>query len=108
MKKKLLFLITFLITGFNVFAQEVIKPCLFIGIYDKEKKGICSDKTWIHEEILDRTEYEQKRLEFKEAHKLDESFSTSTIFVSEKQCVIVYEYIKKYQGLIVNQLQLIT
>lgn len=82
---------------FNLFAQEV-KPCLFIGVYDNEKKGICSDKTWIHEEINDIAEYEKSRLQFKEAHKNDESFSTSTVFVSDKESVIVYQFKKNISG----------
>lgn len=91
MTKKTILLIVLTLSYINILAEEA-KPCLFIGIYNSDKKFICSNKTWIREEIKDRAEFEQKRLQFKEAHKNDESFSTSTEFVSDKQCVIVYEY----------------
>jgi hypothetical protein len=97
MFKKTLLFFAFVLTCLNTFAQST-NPCLFIGIYDSEKKFICSNKTWIREEIENRAEFEQKRLQFKEAHKNDESFSTTTEFVSDKQCVIVYEYKKKISG----------
>ena len=97
MTKKTILLITLTLSYINIFAQET-KPCLFIGIYDKEKKGICSDKTWIHEGVIDLAEYKQRELQFREEHKNDESFSTSRKFVSAKQCVIVYEYQRKVSG----------
>ena len=87
MKKLILTAISTLMCLIN-FAQEV-KPCLFIGRYDKEKKGIvCSDRDWAHEGVMDYKEYEQIRKQFKEEHKTDNS---DPVFISEKESVIVYE-----------------
>jgi hypothetical protein len=93
MKKNIL-LISCTLFCLNIFAQET-KPCLFIGRYDIEKKGICSNRTYIKEAVYDKTEYEAKRLKFREEHK---DANPSTSFVSDKQCVVVYEYQMKISG----------
>jgi hypothetical protein len=93
MKKIILAIATMLIC-LNIFAQEA-KPCLFIGRYDKVKKGVCSDRTWVHEGVKDIQEYQQKRKQFLEEHKAD---NCATEFISSKESVIVYEYQKRIGG----------
>ncbi len=94
MKLYIVLLIVFVLSFFKISAQET-KPCLFIGRYDIEKKGVCSNRTYIKEAVYDKTEYEAKRLKFREEHK---DANPSTSFVSDKQCVVVYEYQMKISG----------
>lgn len=94
MTKTAILFITLTLSYINILAQES-KPCLFIGRYDKVKKGICSDRTWVHEEIKDMQEFELRKKQFREEHKTD---NPATEFVSSKQCVIVYEFQKKISG----------
>ena len=94
MTKKTILLIPFILVCFNLFAQEV-KPCLFIGRYDKVKKGICSDRAFVKEGVNDIQEYEEKRKAFLLQYKGE---NPSTNFVSTKQCVVVYEYQQKISG----------
>ena len=78
----------------NLFAQQA-KPCQFIGLYDKNKRGICSDRAMISEEVKDYAEYMLKRATFIELHKKE---NPNTRFITEKESVIVYEYEKKISG----------
>lgn len=94
MKHKSLLLIPFILLCFKLFAQE-IKPCLFIGRYDKVKKGICSDRAFVKEGVNNIQEYEERRKQFLEEHKTE---NASTNFVSSKQCVIIYEFQQKISG----------
>jgi hypothetical protein len=93
MKKISLTIISFLFY-FSVFAQEA-KPCLFIGTYEKNKRGICGDYELVHEEIADYAEYAIKRIQFQEEHKTQ---SPSTKFVDKNESVIAYKYEKKISG----------
>ena len=90
MTKTVILFITLTLSYINILAQE-LKPCLFIGRYDKDKT-YCSDKGWVHEEVKDKQEYELKRAEFREKHKADVGMTYPTDFFTEKECVIVYEY----------------
>ena len=95
MTKKTILLIALTLMCLNIFAQEV-KPCLFIGRYDKIKRGIiCSDRAYVQKGVNDIVEYEQIKKQFREEHKMD---NPSTDFVSSKQCVIVYEFQQKISG----------
>jgi hypothetical protein len=78
----------------TVFAQET-KPCLFIGTYEKNKKGICGDYELVHEEIKDYADYNIKRIQFQEEHKTQ---SPSTRFIDKNENVIAYQYEKKIAG----------
>ncbi len=102
------FLLTTLLTvALNVAFTQVVNgnstetksnTALFIGTYNIEKKGICSSKVYIMENVKDKTEYETKRIAFKESHKNDESFCTGTRFVSDKECVVIYKYQQRISG----------
>lgn len=92
--KKIVLTIVSLLFCFIIFAQEV-KPCLFIGIYDLEKTGVCSNKAWIKEEINDRKEYDLRKKQFLEEHK---GSNATPYFVSAKEAVIVYEFQKQTSG----------
>jgi len=93
MKKTILTLV-FTLFCTIIFAQET-KPCQFIGIYEKNKKGICSDYELLHEEISDYADYVIKRIKFQEEHK---SQSPTTLFVNKNENVIAYQYEKKIAG----------
>lgn len=93
MKKSILTLV-FALFCTIIFAQET-KPCQFIGIYEKNKKGICSDYELVHEEISDYADYVIKRIKFQEEHK---SQSPTTLFVNKNENVIAYQYEKKIAG----------
>jgi hypothetical protein len=71
---------------------------IFIGTFNIEKKGICSSKGYVLEDVKDRTEYDLKCAQFKELHKNDESFSTGTRYVSNKECVVIYQYQQRISG----------
>lgn len=92
--KKLIFAIFLMLVYLNIFAQEV-KPCLFIGLYDEQKRGICSDRAMIQEPVQNYDEYKQKSEQFKEAHKTQKP---TTKFISEKEAVIAYKYEKEIVG----------
>ena len=94
MKRKLFLIITLTLVHLSIIAQDA-KPNMFIGRYDKVKKGVCSDRGFVQEQILDYTEYEQRRKMFFEEHKTD---NPAAEFVSNKECVIVYEYKKRIAG----------
>jgi len=93
MKKTVLTLITALCC-LTIFAQEV-KPCLFIGTFEKTKRGICGDYEMVHEEVMDYAEYVIKRIEFQEEHK---SQNPNTKFIDKDESVIAYQYEKKISG----------
>lgn len=64
MTKKTILLIALTLMCLNIFAQEV-KPCLFIGRYDKIKRGIiCSDRAYVQKGVNDIVEYEQIKSNF--------------------------------------------
>jgi len=93
MKKTFLTSIYFFLI-LNIFAQET-KLCLFIGTYEKTKRGICGDYELVHEEVADHAEYVIKRIAFEKEHK---NQWPSTKFISSKECVIAYQYMKKVSG----------
>lgn len=78
----------------NIFAQEE-KPCLLIGRYNTEKSFMCSPRAWISEGVNDRQEYAIKSKQFMEEHKTS---NPGVEFVSEKECVIIFEFNKKSSG----------
>lgn len=93
MKKTALTIISFLLS-LTVFAQEV-KPCLFIGTFEKNKRGICGDYELVHEVIKDYADYVIKRIQFQEEHKTQ---SPNTKFIDKNESVIAYQYEKKISG----------
>ncbi|MFT4849913.1 MAG: hypothetical protein ACI83B_002461 [Sediminicola sp.] len=93
MKKVYLTTLSLLICLY-IFAQEA-KPFLFIGTFEKAKRGICSDYELVHEEIKDYAEYVLKRSKFLEEHK---GKSPSTRFIGHDESVIAYQYEKKVAG----------
>jgi hypothetical protein len=92
--KKLISVLVLMLLYVNIFAQEV-KPCLFIGMYDEQKRGICSDRAMVQEGVKDYAEYKQKSEQFNEAHKTQ---NPNTRFFTEKEAVIAYKYEKKIVG----------
>jgi len=78
-----------------VFAQETA-PCLFIGTYEKNKRGICGDYELVHEEIRDYAEYNLKRIQFQEEHKTQSLYAH---FIDKNESVIAYQYEKKKKWL---------
>ena len=100
--KKALFIILFTVLCCLQFLaqneQSQSNSPLFIGTFDIEKKGICSNKGYIIEEVKDRAEYEVECKKFKELHKNDESFSTGMRFLSNKECVVIYQYQHRVSG----------
>lgn len=93
MKKTILTIVSILFC-IIIFAQET-KPCLFIGTYEKNKRGICSDYELVHEEINDYADYAIKRIQFQEEHKTQ---SPNTRFIDKNESVIAYQYEKKIAG----------
>lgn len=93
MRKTILTIVS-LLFFITIFAQET-KPCLFIGTYEKNKRGICGDYELVHEEIKDYAEYNIKRIQFQEEHKTQ---SPSTRFIDKNENVIAYQYEKKIAG----------
>lgn len=93
MKKTILLIVSTLFC-IAIFAQET-KPCIFIGLYDKNKRGICSDREIVHEEVKDYDEYVIKRNQFDEAHKTQ---NPNTRFIDKNENVIAYQYEKKIAG----------
>lgn len=93
MKKTSLTIIYFLFC-LTIFAQEV-KPCLFIGTFEKNKKGICGDYELVHEQVMDYADYVIKRIQFQEEHKTQ---SPNTKFIDKNESVIAYQYEKKISG----------
>lgn len=78
----------------TIFAQE-LKPCLFIGLYDSNKKGVCSDRAMMNEGVADHADYAEKRTAFMNAHQKE---YPQTYFVSAKEAVIAFEYEKRIAG----------
>ena len=77
-----------------VFAQEE-KPCLFIGLYDENKRGICSDRAMEQENVSDYAEYLIKKEQFTEAHKTQKP---ATKFIDKDAAAITYRYEKEIVG----------
>ncbi len=78
----------------NLLAQDK-KPCHFIGLYDSNGKGVCSDKAMEHEDVADMAAYIAKRSAFMVAHKKQ---SPQTIFIDNKETVVAYEYQRHLGG----------
>jgi hypothetical protein len=78
----------------NLFAQDK-KPCHFIGLYDSNGKGVCSDRAMEHEDVADMTAYYTKRTEFMNAHNKQ---NPQTYFIDIKETVVTYEYQKHVGG----------
>ena len=78
----------------NIFAQEV-KPCLFIGLYYSNKKGVCSDRAMMNEGVADHADYAEKRTAFMNAPQKEHA---QTYFVAANEAVIAYEYEKRIAG----------
>lgn len=78
----------------NIFAQE-LKPCLFIGLYDENKRGICSDRAMEQESVSDYAEYVVKKEQFTEKHKTQKP---TTKFIDKDVAVIIYRYEKEIVG----------
>jgi hypothetical protein len=93
MKNTSLTIISFFLC-FSVFAQEA-KPCLFIGTFEINKRGICGDYELVHEQVMDYADFVIKRIKFIEEHKAQ---SPSTKFVDKNESVIAYKYEKKISG----------
>lgn len=93
MKKTSLTLIS-LFFCLTIFGQEA-KPCLFIGTFEKNKRGICGDYELVHEQVMDYANFVIKRIEFQEKHKTQ---SPNTKFIDKNQSVIAYQYEKKISG----------
>lgn len=93
MKKMILATATMLMCLHN-FAQEV-KPCLFIGMYDENKRGICSDRAMEQENVSDYAEYMTKKEQFTEKHKTQKP---TTKFIDKDVAVIIYRYEKEIVG----------
>ena len=92
---KKIFLITVsILFCITVFGQET-KTCLFIGTYEKNKRGICGDYELVQVEIKDYADYNSKRTQFLEDHKKQ---SPNTRFIDKKESVIAYQYEKKIAG----------
>ena len=93
MKKTTLTIISLLFC-LTIFAQEA-KPCLFIGTYEINKRGICGDFELVHEQVMDYAEYIIMRIQFNEEHKIQ---SPTTKFIDKNESVIAYKYEKKISG----------
>lgn len=91
--KKLATILFVLFFGINLLAQEA-KPCLFIGIYENNKRGICGDYEFVHEEIANYADFAIKRTAFYEAHKTN----SKTVFIDVNEAIIIYDYEKKISG----------
>nr|WP_315153973.1 hypothetical protein [uncultured Flavobacterium sp.] len=91
--KKIVSILFVLFFGINVLAQQA-KKCLFIGIYEKNKRGICGDYEFVHEEIADYADFAIMRTKFYEAHKTN----SKTVFVDADEAIIIYAYEKKISG----------
>lgn len=93
MKIIVLTIISFLLC-LTIFAQEA-KPCLFIGTYEINKRGICGDFELVHEQVMDYADFVIKRAKFIEEHKTQ---SPNTKFIDKNESVIAYQYEKKISG----------
>jgi hypothetical protein len=93
MKHSILTIVTLLFCT-TLFAQET-NSCLFIGTYEKTKRGICGDYELVHEEVADYAEFVVKRIAFEKEHK---SQSPNTKFINFNECVIAFQYEKKISG----------
>lgn len=93
MKKTILTTILLLLC-LNLLAQ-VKNPCHFIGLYDSNGKGVCSDRAMEHEDVADMTEYYTKRMAFMNAHTKQ---SPQTYFIDVKETAVAYEYQKHVGG----------
>ncbi|MCU7619180.1 hypothetical protein NZ698_18530 [Chryseobacterium sp. PBS4-4] len=70
------------------------KSGLLIGIYEKAKRGICSDYGYETQEVQDYADFVIKKTEFQKKH-----INTSRIaFVENKESVLIYRYEKKISG----------
>ena len=78
----------------NLLAQDK-NPCHFIGLYDSNGKGICSDRAMEHEDVADMAAYIARRSVFIDAHKKQ---SPQTIFIDNKETVVAYEYQRHLGG----------
>ncbi len=78
----------------NIFAQDV-SPCQFIGIYDIDKKGVCSNRAMKTEGVADNAEYYVKRTAFNNDHQKEHP---QTYFVAANEAIIVYEYETRIAG----------
>ena len=85
----------FLLCATTLSLAQDVKSCLFIGLYDEEKKGVCSDRAMVQENVKDYAEYNQRRTQFNEEHKGE---TPSTKFIAESESVIAYEYEKAVGG----------
>ena len=94
MKIKIILVIIISFISFDAFSQ-IEKPCLFIGQYDIQKKGICSDRVWVHEGVNDAKDYELRRKQFLLEHKTENAI---TRIVNSNQGVVIYEFQKKVSG----------
>ena len=92
--KKLLLTIVSMLFCMTVFAQEA-KPCLFIGTYVKNKRGICGDYELVQEGVDNYADYVIKRTQFDREHKTQSSI---TRFIDANQSVIVYQYEREIVG----------
>ena len=92
--KKVFVLLALVIYCSNGFAQQT-KKALFIGIYEKNKRGICGDYEMVQMEVANYAEYAIKRIEFQEEYKKQ---NASTKFVDVNESVICYKYEKKISG----------
>lgn len=75
----------------NLTAQENKK--LFVGIYEKNKRGICGDYDFINMEVTTYAEYGTRRSQFKEAYK-----NSSALLVESHEAIIIFAYEKKMDG----------
>jgi hypothetical protein len=93
MKKAPLTIVSILFYS-TIFAQQT-NTCLFIGTFEKNKRGICGDYELVHKEIKDNADYNIKRIQFLEEHK---GLSPNTRFIDKNESVICYQYEKKISG----------
>lgn len=92
--QKSISVIPLLLLCFNLFAQDA-KPCLFVGLYDSNKKGVCSDRAMLHEDVADFAAYNIKRTAFMAGHQKE---NPQTYFIAANECIIAYEYEKRIVG----------
>lgn len=78
----------------TLLAQET-NSCLFIGTYEKNKRGICGDYELVHEEVADYAEFVFKRIAFEKEHTTQRP---NTKFINANESVIAYQYEKKVSG----------
>lgn len=69
--------------------------CRFIGLYNKENKGVCSNRAYIQENIIDYKEFRIRERLFYEEHKKDEP---TMVFVAANESIIVYGFQQNVAG----------